>query len=54
MEKKSPPSTPEAISISSMGSGVISIDVKNDDSALQYDVVEVILKQAKRIRLENF
>ena len=31
---KSPPSTPEAITVSNLGGGVISIEVKNDDSAL--------------------
>ena len=51
---KSPPSTPEAISISSMGSGVISIDVKNDDSALQYDVVEVDPETSKEDSVGKF
>ena len=38
---KSPPSTPEAITVSNLGGGVISIEVKNDDSVSEYEVVEM-------------
>ena len=37
-----------------MGSGVISIDVKNDDSALQYDVVEVDPETSKEDSVGKF
>ena len=39
---KSAPSTPEGFSISNLGSGIVNINLINDETATEYEVVEVI------------